>query len=83
MNKEACPRCGGKVKQMKKPRYLAYTYYYNIARRKTKGVIAKTVEEKKVDKYLSDFIGDNITISASLHSWAMSHLSSFKDKVLQ
>jgi len=79
-SKEACPECGIEVSKMKSPKYLSYTYYFNIKRRKTRGYSAKGIEQKKVDGFLIDFYNNELKLSKKQYEWAKKHLKILRDK---
>jgi hypothetical protein len=68
------------VAQTKKPKYLIYNYYYNTLKKRTKGVSARTIQEKEVDNYLKAYIDENISISPKLCEWAKKHINELHDK---
>lgn len=78
-NKQSCPSCNIKITDMKKPKVLNYTYYYNVKRRKTRGMKAKGIEEKKIDAVLINLFNNEIAISDKLHNWVKKHLDILKD----
>ena len=82
-NKTECPQCGIKIENMKSPKYLDYTYYYNIKRRKTKGIKAKTISESKIDEFLKKFTDENLILSPELADWVRKHISHLKDKEIE
>lgn len=82
-NREVCPGCGVKIERMKKPKYLEYTYYYDYQARIDKSRIAKTIEEKKLEKALTDFFAKNLNISKSLRDWSMKYLSELEDSDIE
>ncbi len=79
-SKEVCPKCGIEVSKMKSPKYLSYTYYFNIKRRKTKGYSAKGIEQKKIDAFLIDFYNNELKLSERQYEWAKKHLKILRDK---
>ena len=68
---------------MKQPKYLSYTYYYNIKRKKTKGVSSKSIEQRKIDSMLIDFYKNELKISERLYLFAKKHLTELRDKELE
>jgi len=73
-DKDRCPKCNCKISSMKHPKYLSYTYYFNYHRRRTRGISARSIEEKKIDNFLIDFYKDELQIPESLYKWAKAHL---------
>lgn len=82
-NKEECPYCGVSISKMKNPKYLDYVYYYNVKRRKTKEVKAKTISETKVDSFLESYIEENLLLSPKIADWIRKHIDELKDKELE
>ncbi len=82
-NKTECPQCGIKIEKMKSPKYLDYVYYYNVKRRKTKGIKARTLSESKVDEFLIDYVDQNLLLSPDLADWVRRHIDDLKDKELE
>lgn len=82
-SKEVCPACLKKIQAIKNPRYLNYTYYYNVKRRKTKGLTAKGIEEKKIDTLLCSLFEKEIKISKEFHLWIKKHIDILKDEKLK
>ena len=82
-SKERCPQCTIKITKMKHPKYLSYTYYFNNKRKKTKGVSAKSIEQKKIDQYLIDFYTKELQISKSLYKWTKEHLVDLQHQELK
>lgn len=81
-SKDKCPDCHIKITKMKSPKYLSYTYYFNHKRRKTKGLTAKSVEQKKIDQLLIDFYQKELQISEPLYQWTKKHLRELQVKEL-
>ncbi len=82
-NKEVCPQCDTKLVNMKNPKYLNYSYFYNVQRRKTKGVKAKCISEEQIDTFLITFFEENMKISDSLYTWIKEHIDILHDEELE
>lgn len=82
-NKEVCPSCKVRIDKLKKPKYLEYTYYYNVKKRKRKNVIAKSISESKIDEFLSGYVNENLLLSPELAGWVRKHISHLKDEELE
>lgn len=78
-NKEFCPHCHIKIDKMKKPNYLSYSYFYNVQRRKTKGVVAKCISEKQIETSLITFFKTDLKISDSFLEWIKTHINILQD----
>ena len=81
--KECCPSCGIKIIEMRNPKYLTYTYYYNVKRKKTKGLSAKSIEERKIDRLLINLFEKEFNISQEFFDWMKSHLKELKEQELE
>lgn len=77
-NVEKCPGCGILIDLMQNPTYLSYTYYYNLKRRKTKGVTARCIEEKKVEAFVRNYIENHLHLSPRFAQWIKLHLQELK-----
>lgn len=73
-NKKACPSCKCSIEKMRDPRHLRYVYYQSIKERKTPGVKAVAVEEKKIDAMLADKFTKELALSPELSSWCLKHV---------
>jgi site-specific DNA recombinase len=82
-NKENCPGCGVKIENMRSPKYLEYSYYYNVRRKKQKGLIARGIEESKVNDFLKSYVDDNLQLSSELAGWVRKHINHLKDEELE
>ena len=82
-SKTKCPACGVNITKMKTPKYLSYTYYFNIKRRKTKGLSSKSIEEKKVDQVLIDLYKKELHLTEQQYTWAKQHLEELKIEELE
>jgi len=82
-SKETCPNCGINISQMQSPKYLSYTYYYNLKRKQARGVSVKCIEEKKVDQFLINFYKEELQLSESLYKWAKESLEELHLKELK
>ena len=84
LNCSQCPNCKVTLRNMKHPKYLTYTYYYNVHRRKQKGVTAKTVSESKLEKYLVNYFDSNFATNQELCDWGKNYLyEKYKEDVQQ
>jgi len=80
--KENCPSCGVKIQSMQSPKYLTYTYYHNIKRKKTPGLSCKGIREDKIDAKLIELFTDEIVLPPALFRWAKKHLDILRDNKL-
>lgn len=73
-NRSQCPKCGIAIASMKTPKYLSYTYYYNVKRSKSRGTKTKRMEEKKVDYFLFDYFQNHVVMSPEIYQWTLKYL---------
>lgn len=79
LSKDNCPKCGKEIEQMEHPKYLIFTYYYNVKRKKAyQGY--KSVSESKIMEKLLDFVDKNLTFSQDLADWSKKYITELKDK---
>ncbi len=78
-NKTHCPKCGVEVDKMQNPKYLAYTLYYNVKKKKF-NLPYKVINEKKVDASMFDFVLSNLQFSDELISWSKEYIHEMKEK---
>ena len=79
LNKTHCPKCGREIVQLEKPKYLSFTYYYNVKRKKAhKGY--KSLPEKWIVRKLLQLIDENLTFSKDLASWSKKYITEIRDK---
>ena len=81
-NKGSCPNCGAQLDDMKNPKYLSYTYYYNVSKKKS-GDKYKSISDIKVNKIVSDFFIENLQFSPELVEWSKKYICEMKDKEIQ
>lgn len=77
-DKENCPHCETSIEQMDSPKYLDYTYYYNIAKKK-RGEEYKSINENKVLEQLIKEVGDYLPLSKELADWSKRHIKEMRD----
>ena len=80
LNRNHCPICKKSLKELKRPKYLSYVYYYNTKRRKAKGITAKAVRGERINQFLIDYTRENLSLSKSLSDWAIKHLPEVEKK---
>ena len=79
VNKSDCPKCSKLLGEMENPKYLNYNYYYNVKRKKQFQKI-RSIEESKVNEYLTQYIQENLQLSDPLIDWCRKHISETQDK---
>lgn len=83
INRDDCPQCGIAIESMHKPRYLRYVYYQSTKEKRTRGVKAKAIEEKKIDRFLGKYFRENLAISQELSSWCIHNLELLADREVE
>ncbi len=79
LNKTHCPKCGKAIDQMEHPKYLVFTYYYNVKRKKMfQGY--KSISEVKITEQLKNYVDDNLTFSNDLADWSKKYITELRDK---
>jgi len=78
-DKEFCPKCNTKISKMKTPKYLSYTYYYNVKRSKSNKK-TKYIEEKKIIQFILEYIRSSLAISDNLFLWSTRYLKKVYEK---
>ncbi len=79
LSKNNCPKCEKEIEQLEHPKYLNFTYYYNVKRKKFSQKY-KSIEEREVTKQLVDFADNYLTFSPELAEWSKSYITELKDK---
>ena len=82
LHRDRCPACNVRIEAMQHPKYLAYTFYYNVSRKKS-GKQTKHLNERKIDAFISDYAMTNFTISKELAEWSRKYLHLLKDKEIR
>ncbi len=78
-NKNHCPQCGINIDQMESPKYLDYTHYYNVKRKKA-SLPYKSISEKDILKEMVEYIDQNLQFSNDLLEWSKKNIHEMKDK---
>ena len=79
LSRTHCPKCGVEIDKMENPKYLKYTHYYNVKKKKTKQSYRYLAEDVVTDN-LSDFIENNLNFSNDLINWSRNYIHELKDK---
>lgn len=79
LNKANCPKCGKEIAQLENPKYLVFTYYYNVKRKKMY-LGYKSISEKDITKKLLGFVDENLNFSQELAEWSKKYITELKDK---
>lgn len=79
LHKTHCPKCGGEIEQLEKPKYLNFTYYYNVKKKKSHQKY-KSLSEKVIFKELLKLFDENFTFSSGLVDWSKKYITELRDK---
>lgn len=79
LNKTHCPKCEKEIEQLEHPKYLTFTYYYNVTRKKRQEGY-KSIPEQKITENLLDFVDNNLSFSKEFADWSKKHITELKDK---
>ncbi len=78
-DKDKCPHCGTLIEVLEKPKYLTYTYYYNIAKKKRREQY-KSINEDKVLEHLISEVVNYMPFSEDLANWSKRHIKEMRDE---
>ncbi len=79
LNRDRCPKCEKEIEQLEHPKYLNFTYYYNVKRKKFSQKY-KSISEEKITNQLVDFAENYLTFSPELAEWSKTYITELKDK---
>jgi DNA invertase Pin-like site-specific DNA recombinase len=82
LNKVACPKCNTELTALSKPKYLEYTYYYNVTRRK-RHLPTKYLKEPVLLNQIITHLSDNLELSSEFINWCKNHINQMKDTEIQ
>ncbi len=77
--KDKCPFCNKLIEQMESPKYLDYTYYYNIAKKKRRELY-KSLSENTLVKRLIEEVTEHIPLSEEFAEWSRKHIKEMRDE---
>ena len=78
-SKTHCPKCNKKIDELENPKYLNFTYYYDVKKKKA-GQGYKSIPEAKITKELLSFIDENLNFSQDLANWSKKYITELRDK---
>ncbi len=78
-DKTHCPKCNKEIAQLENAKYLGYTFYYNVKKKKH-GENYRSISEIAVTKEMIKFIDTNLTFSEDLVTWSKKYITELKDK---
>lgn len=79
LDRTYCPKCEREIEKLENPKYLTFTYYYNVRKKKAK-LPYKALPETVIIKELLDFVDENLTFSQELAEWSKKYIVELKDK---
>ncbi|MFZ2728684.1 MAG: recombinase family protein, partial [Minisyncoccia bacterium] len=79
LDRTHCPKCGREIAELENPKYLVFTYYYNVKKKKSDQEY-KAVSETLITEKLLGFIDENLTFSSSFAEWCREHITELKEK---
>lgn len=79
LNKTTCPKCEKEIDQLEQPKYLNFTYYYNVKRKKSSQKYT-SISEKQITRQLVDFTENYLTFSPELAGWSKKYITELRDK---
>lgn len=78
-DKTHCPKCNKSIDEMEKPKYLDYSYYYNISKKKS-GLKYKSTNDDDLTSFVIAEIGQKIPFSTELANWSRKHIKEMRDE---
>jgi DNA invertase Pin-like site-specific DNA recombinase len=78
-NKTHCPNCGIDIDTMENPKYLSYTWYYNVKKKKA-GLPCKYLSEAKVDEAVTSLFVENLDFSPEMVEWSKKYIHEMKEE---
>lgn len=78
-SKTHCPNCQKPIDEMESPKYLDYSYYYNVSKKK-QGLEYKSINDADLTDYLVKEVGEKIPFSSELAGWCRKHIKEMRDE---
>ena len=66
-NRTHCPKCSSPIAELVNPKYLSYTYYYNVSRKKKRESV-KMLSEAHIEHELKSFLS-SLQFSNEMKEW--------------
>lgn len=79
LDKTHCPKCGRIIEKLENPKYLTFTYYYNVGKKKAH-LPYKALPEVKITEKLLQFVDASLNFSPELAVWSKKYITELKDK---
>ena len=83
LNRNTCPYCHADISKLKNPRYRSYRYYFSKRSKRGAGRWIRTIEDKKIRKFLAEHIRCNIHLPKNLLRWSLKFIQELQDDVLR
>ena len=74
-----CPNCGKEIAELENPKYLDFTYYYNVKKKKQQ-LDYRSISEVKITKELVDYADKNLTFSTDFADWSKKYITELKNR---
>ncbi|MCX6757608.1 MAG: recombinase family protein [Candidatus Nomurabacteria bacterium] len=78
-DKTHCPKCARKITELENPKYLSFTYYYNVKKKKNKEKY-NSISDVTISKELISFVDSNLNFSKELADWSRQYITELKNK---
>ena len=78
-SKSHCPKCDKEIAKLESPKYLGFTYYYNVKKKKSGGDY-KVLTENKITNEMVAFTDKHLTFSKDLADWSKKYITELKNK---
>ena len=79
LDRTHCPKCEREIEKLENPKYLTFTYYYNVKKKKAAQPY-KALSEARITEELVKFVDDNLTFSKEFAEWSKKYIVELKDK---
>jgi len=77
--KDHCPRCEKEIETLENPKYLSFTYYYDVKKKKA-GQSYKSLSETIITEKMAKFMLEHLSFSEELAVWSKKYIKELKDK---
>ncbi|MCX6756193.1 MAG: recombinase family protein [Candidatus Nomurabacteria bacterium] len=78
-DKTHCPQCRVNIDRMENPKYLDYSHYYDVKKKKA-SLPYKCISEKNITKEMIKYINENLNFSNDLLEWSKKYIYEMKDQ---
>lgn len=79
LDRTNCPKCDKVIEKLENPKYLSFTYYYNVRKKKAQQLY-KALPETKITEELLRFVDDNFSFSEEFAEWSKKYITELRDK---